>query len=317
MSKLLAPGYRFPESALSLLGNSLNNEDRIVVTGATGWFGRTLACALEAISVPTMYLSSKSRKINLPCGNFETNLFELSQVKAFRPTVLVDFAFLTRGLEAEAGVRRFTVTNRALIAQALSIFKLETVRAAVFVSSGAVDFGDFEPITNRPNLYGRLKRETETRFREASIALEKPALGLKTWSVSGGLAPDLDKYAFGSIVQQALKGRVLLHSPRKVFRRYSSLEDLLSVGFALTPDHGPKFTLLESGGELVDLEALANLALTELNVPGEVVSTIRPDLPSDYYASDNEDWMRACADLGYEPADIGLQIKRLANSIDY
>jgi hypothetical protein len=165
------------------------------------------------------------------------------------------------------------------------------------------------------DVYGLLKRQQESKFRSASAELQKPVVALRPWSVSGVLTPPLAQYAFQSILIQAIVGDVTINSPRKVLRRYSAIDDLLALGVSELARINQGFQVLESGGELLDLESLAWKALQASGSGGQVRSFVDKSLEPDFYASDNTSWTESSKRVGLETQTLEIQIERFIQAM--
>ena len=70
--------------------------------------------------------------------------------------------------------------------------------------------------------------------------------------------------------------------------------------------------IFDTGGELVELSALAQMMVEVLNPTAKILLKVDSDLPSDDYHSDNSDWGRLVV-LGFPREDsIRDQIARVA-----
>ena len=80
-------------------------DDRLLVLGGGGWFGRTLL-HLVGSSVPVHATASSTRR------GLET--WDLARIRDFAPTVVANFAFLTRERISVEGTQEFNRINRQL-----------------------------------------------------------------------------------------------------------------------------------------------------------------------------------------------------------
>jgi nucleoside-diphosphate-sugar epimerase len=112
-------------------------DDRILITGASGWLGRTALDLLAPMGLPTLALASRARVIRVADREIECRVWDDREVAAFAPTVVLDCAFLTRGRVADMLLDEYIATNRTLTARLVYATQLPGVRLALTVSSGA------------------------------------------------------------------------------------------------------------------------------------------------------------------------------------
>jgi nucleoside-diphosphate-sugar epimerase len=91
----------------------------------------------------------------------------------------------------------------------------------------------------------------------------------RIFNLSGPYINKPDRYALASFIVDALAERPIeIRAPRRVVRGYVAVEDLVALAFSILLDGGRGALLFETGGEPVDLEAVAHLVSEQLgNVP--------------------------------------------------
>lgn len=298
--------------ACALAANSLG-DDRILITGASGWLGRTALDLLAPLGLPTLALASRARVIRVAERDIECRVWDDGQVAAFAPTVLLDCAFLTRGRVAEMPLDTYVATNRSMIEQMAYATKLPSMRLALTVSSGAGVYPHDAldgPIEDNP--YGYLKREAESRLAEAAAQSGVVPVVARAWSISGAHVQEPQAYALGSMIRDADAGAIRIMARRPVFRRYVLAEELLAMGIA---EGGVGPATIDSGGELVEMAELA----------ARVAAVVRPDTlitrgevdprDPDRYHSDGQDWERRCQSWGFASESLDHQIGITARGV--
>lgn len=298
------------ELARNYIRANLPNDARLAITGASGWLGRTLVSLLIQDEVPILCLGSKTREVELYGSSFKVHRIERNLVESFKPTILVDFATLTREKKRGMDVAEYSRANEELLENALGIFALETVGSAIFTSSGVASIARLDDSVVPSEPYAEFKMRTEDSFLVRSEKLGKPALGLRPWSVSGPLVTKPNSFAFSSIMTQALAGQVEIIADRPVNRRYVSVDDLLAIGFGLIGKPGLKFEILDSGGELIEIQELAERAFKHLGKTNCILRDHSRDQTPDNYYSDNSSWESAIEYLNYQPESLDQQIVR-------
>lgn len=304
-------------SSLDLLKRSLPKDARVVITGATGWLGRSLAIMLQELGTPTLLLGSRARTTVVDQIKREIFTYSDKLLDDFSPNVLVDFAFLTREHISELGLEQFTGVNLKLIGDAISIASRPGLNHVILCSSGAaVHPKDAALGFLEENPYGYLKMQTEYQAAElANKHPEKRVVVLRPWSLSGAHVTKVDGFAFSSFVAQALHGEIKVRSKRPVFRRYISVEDFLAVGLACLFTSAWKPLIVDSGGELTSAVELAALTASRVSPKALVVHDVDTSLAPDDYYSDNSSWLRACELLSFAPENLVQQVDRVIASL--
>ncbi len=278
--------------------NDGKRDDRVLILGASGWFGRTFL-RLLAPQIPVMACASAIR------DQYVT--WDDDQVQDFNPTVVANFSFLTRDRISEVGVERFIEINSALTKNFITAAQLPSVRALLTVSSGAaVAF----PLDMQTNPYGVLKKREEDAALEL-VTERRSVVVARAWSVSGPDVRTPHKYAFSDLVLQAKSGVIQVNASQPVFRRYVGVDDFLEVSMArlLSGWSGT----IDSGGELVEVGDLAERVRSIVNPQASISRVEQTSTEPSIYASDDVSWREACGETGIIPADIDEQIRTTAN----
>ncbi|WP_232065468.1 NAD-dependent epimerase/dehydratase family protein [Mycobacterium shinjukuense] len=294
-------------SARALTAQALGN-DRVLVTGASGWLGRTALDLLAPLGLPTLALASRARVIRVGDCEIECRVWDDREVAAFAPTVVLDCAFLTRDRVGDMPLPDYVAANRALTERLVYATRLPGVRLALTVSSGAAVYPRDAldgPIEDNP--YGYLKREAEHRLTQAAAESGAVPVVVRAWSISGAHVQKPQGYALGSMIRDADAGAIRITARRPVFRRYVLAEELLALGMA---EGGVGPATVDSGGELVEMAELA-ARVTQVVRPDAVISRdeVDPGDP-DRYHSDGQDWEWHCQrwDLASAPLDRQIEI---------
>jgi nucleoside-diphosphate-sugar epimerase len=268
----------------------LRPDDRVLVLGASGWFGREFS-ALMSVS------ESDCVVLEVPGPSSGVSVSE-GQVRDFAPTVILNFAFLTRERVAQEGIETFTRVNEELTNRFLLLAELPSVRSCVTVSSGAAVTESSEP-------YGRLKAAEESR----ALALatdERSVVVARAYAVSGGYVRRPRDYAFSDFILQAHDGFVRVQADRPVFRRYCAVPDVLAV--ALRSVIRGRSGVFDTGGDLVEMGDLAHDVVALVNPRAEVERAVLvTEVPSAYH-SDDLQWREWCGAVGVTPCSLEVQI---------
>lgn len=308
-------GFLIRDLALQRVASAIPTGSRVVITGATGWLGRTLVSLLAQSKIDLYLVGSRKRAFEFGDVVRLVNEFDIEQIRDFEPTALFDFAFVTREHCESLGIEKYVETNNSLINSALEIFRLPSVTHGLFTSSGAAVPPHFdETLGIEANPYGYLKRQTERLVDRATKILGKRSMVIRPWSLSGPLTAKLDAFAFSSFIHQSSKGRIEVRSKFPVLRRYVSADDFLAVSISLLYSENNLESPFDSGGELISAVDLAVLIAGSCEAQVEVIAKVNPDLDADSYFSDNSSWQFYCQQLDYTPETLAEQIDRNLNS---
>jgi nucleoside-diphosphate-sugar epimerase len=299
-------------SARALAARALGN-DRVLVTGASGWLGRTALDLLAPLGLPTLAVASRARIIRVGDCKIECRVWEDREVAAFAPTVVLDCAFLTRDRVADLPLEEYVAANRTLTERLVYATQLAGVRLALTISSGAAVYPHDalnDPIEDNP--YGYLKREAEQRLAQAAAESTAVPVVARAWSISGAHLQKPQGYALGSMIRDADAGAIRIMARHPVFRRYVLAEELLALGIA-EGSVGP--ATIDSGGELVEMAELAARIAAVVN-PDAVITRddVDPRDP-DRYHSDGQDWQQRCRSWDFASMPLGRQIEITARGV--
>lgn len=286
----------------------LSGSDRVVVLGASGWFGATTAALLDGTSVPTLFIASRTKAIRVQDLSYDCVTWDLSAMEDFHPSVVIDCAFLTRDLVGTMPFDEYIDTNRLLTRRMLDTVRIPSVRRAVTVSSGAAVYPQDALLgTLVENPYGLLKREAE-RALEA-LANETGVSGViaRAWSVSGAYVQKPTSYAFSDFILQALAGHIDISAASKVYRRYAGVDDLLAVALATATESGTR--VVDSGGELVEIQQLAEQVIATVNPSATISRPALSDAPPDLYYSSGKSWISSLESLEFSAYSLEDQIR--------
>jgi nucleoside-diphosphate-sugar epimerase len=298
------------ESALSLWASNLKSWDRILITGCRGWFGQTALAMSRAYGLPILATGSIDGDLTVDGIQQPVVKQDLKAIKDFQPTVVIDTAFLTREKVKSIGYQNYIDQNQKLIADSVSIAKLESVRKYVGFSSGAtVNLAGQQSFSLLENPYAAQKRQYEQVMDQL---IESGHLGIaiaRVWSVSGTYLTKSQSFAFSNLILQAKLGRIKIDSPHLVYRRYCSIEDVLAIALA------KKSGLFDTGGELVELRTLAQIVKSEVNPKATIIESLQNESSLDNYYSSDDDWSNLTSQYGLEFDSISNQVARVANAI--
>lgn len=306
MSDLISPAAR------DLVARSMRR-DRVLVTGASGWLGRTALDLLATTGLPVHAIASRARAIEIGRTSVAIQEWDDGAVRDFAPTVVLDCAFLTRDRTSDVPLTEYVATNRLLTERMLFAARLPDVRLVVTVSSGAAVYPtDAARGTLDENPYGFLKREAEHQLAAAVVGTPTVPIVARAWSISGAHVQKPENYALGSMIRAAADGRIHIASSRRVFRRYALAEELLAIAIA---EGGVGPATVDSGGELVEMQELATRIARVVRPDATITRAELTASDADEYHSDGRDWQARCERWGLAPVSLDEQIALTARGI--
>ena len=302
-----------PANAVELVGRALTTEMRVLVTGGSGWIGRTALCLLWQAFGPDWVHSnvaatgSRPRRIEvLGCGEVDVLACDRAAVERFAPTVIVNCAFPTRDRVATMGQSNYLGAGGRLLDAFSQIFDAPGVERVISFSSGAAVPSAKFPADVDANPYGVLKAQEEDVVRRKGSEHGLAAVTARVWAVSGPHVQHPEMYALSGFVLQALRtGTIRVRSSSPVVRSYCSAGDVVAVALAQTGEHS---TLFDTGGAAVEVGGLAQIVaeMTGATVDRPVFD---PAASPDDYRGDERGWNELCADHSLQPLDLEEQVR--------
>jgi nucleoside-diphosphate-sugar epimerase len=295
--------------AIELIDRKDFAKQKFLVTGASGWLGKTFFALHKDKGHEFLFLGSRARDVVSENHTLRIHEYDKELIEDYSPTVIVDFGFLTHEHLRTMPEDEYRKVNERLIEQATDVLQMSSVRYGLFTSSGFAVFptdatkGDFSS-----NPYGYLKRLTEDRVLEISQKTGKASVIMRPWSLSGTLATKSHS-AFASFIKQSFSNVIEVEATNQVHRRYSSAEDFLALATVRLFSGNCHGELFDSGGDLVSLIDLAKKIAQSQDHDVRVVTNIL-DTKIDDYHSDDSQWAEACRKFDFVPETIDEQIYR-------
>lgn len=301
--------------AQNLWDGTLKDNDRILVTGAKGWFGRTALAMASYRGLDILATGSKGSALKVDEMNFSIEEHDQTVIECFQPTVVIDCAFLTRERLSEVGLESYISINQKLIEDSISVAKLSSVRKYLGFSSGAtVHLAGLKDFSLEGNPYGALKRDFETRMSRLSGELEADISIARVWSVTGAYNTKPGSFALSDLIRQARAGRIDIRAQQSVFRRYCAIEDVLAIGLQNHVPFSP--VIFDTGGEMIELQELAEVIRAVVNPDAKIFREFDQSLLPDSYHSDGTQWDGLIRKSGLTIDALQSQVKRMDLFLD-
>ena len=296
----------------------LHSGKRIVVTGAGGWLGlATLELLHSALGTEfdsrVRCFGSGERALALVDGTIvrQRALPAIAQLDP-ESTFVLHLAFLTKDRAEGMDEDEYKTANRLLSRTVLESLDKIGAEGIFVASSGAAGFADDPHASAAMRLYGALKREDEEIFAAWADRSNKRAAIARIFNISGPHINKHGSYALACFILDALAGRpVSVRAPHRVVRGYVAIRELMSLVFALLLDGRKGVTRFSSGGEPMEMQAIAETVATLLGP----VPVHRPPLTNDRaddYTGDDAAYRRLLAEHGIKPVPFGQQVSETA-----
>jgi nucleoside-diphosphate-sugar epimerase len=184
---------------------------------------------------------------------------------------------------------------------------------AVFVaSSGAARFADDASASQAMRLYGSLKRADEEAFAAWAERQGRRAVIARIFAISGRHINKHGVYALASFILDALAKRpIRIRAPHRVVRAYSAVGELISLVFALLTDGKRSVTRFDTGGEAMEMRAVAE-RIAALLGPVPIERPGLSDAPADTYVGESEPYQLLLNEHGVRPICFDEQVLETA-----
>lgn len=292
---------------------------QIVVSGASGWLGRATISACNQYLNQNYNLSlfaSHERDIHIKgLGNFGVRelTYDFSQIVKF-PELYVHLPFKTKDFQQSMSAESYIYLNRSLISQGVSFITNQKPRSVIIVSSGVVSRNIISNGLIDNDLYTALKIEEENLFREACDTVGANLVVMRLWGASGSEMTQPFKYAIGDLIKQALtSNEIKIYSSKLVYRRY--VDAMQAMAVCVLAALAKKNIVFESGGTVMELDALARIIKEELNQTSSIFrTTVLGQIP-DFYFSTDTTFETLASEFGIELMSIAEQVNRTATVV--
>ncbi|WP_115120203.1 NAD-dependent epimerase/dehydratase family protein [Synechococcus sp. UW105] len=290
----------------------------IVVTGATGWVGRTFLHELQKLIPADLFNSkviafaSKERLIFSSAYDIEHQIkvpiYALADINAHisnKNIVLFHAAFLTKDRIHAYGEEDFVSINK-LITETIcnSVLVAKTVRIAAISSGAAAECEKREEdnLSSSLDVYGFLKLQEEMVLaRMASTQV------FRIYALSGRFIRDPGSFALGDFLLCALQNeQIRVRSSAPVIRGYANASDVVrcAISWIFSNDEG--LPPIASVNEISTLQNLASLVSMIYGLQSPLVPELEGKPNS--YSSSPVHFRSFCRTYGIHPMPMPDQI---------
>ena len=274
----------------SLILEHLEEGEKILVTGASGWLGReTIQLLAETLGDKfanrVILVGSIDRIIKVNKTDYSVIAINSENLKGIKLGIILHLAFLSQDKVEQFGAKKYTEVNNEITHSMLQMTLTSGARYVFVASSGAAAAHILENQKHAgKKLYGELKLNVENRFLALTSA--QVLIG-RIWSISGNQIQEPLKYAIGDFIHQAVNtGKITLAGSSNSTRTYIDAKQMMT-GYIFQLLTSRDF-LLNSGGETTDLHGLAYQVLDICKASGlHILPELQDQLPDHYVSPDN------------------------------
>jgi nucleoside-diphosphate-sugar epimerase len=294
----------------------------IVVTGASGWVGRSLLEKLYTLLPPKEFFtrvrafSSESGSIYLDGGLLiPTQALSALPELANKETcsLFLHAAFLTPDRCASLGHDAYAAINRSITKLVESaVLSCSSARVVLF-SSGAAALAETNQAANSDAklLYAALKLDEERRMQSIATSLT-----LRIYALSGRYIREPRRYALGDFIYQAMQSSCIeIKSSNRAVRGYTHADCLAEAGIHwLLSDLAAPDKAINAVTHEIDLIGLASVVA---NVYGGIPLRIPAQFNSkvDIYSASPIDFTRFLESMCIDVPSIEHQIRDTAFAV--
>lgn len=265
--------------------------DPWILTGASGWFGRTALWEYEALHGPEALRSdvvacaSSAKLIDFGSPHGPIRAVGLDALEQIHNAAgLIHLAFLTRERVADIGLERYIHTNRTITAGIAAFLRQNPCIPIITTSSGAAAVLDGHPPDLEGNPYASLKQEEEALWRRSGSS--RMAAVFRVYAASGRFIKESRLLALSDFLVKANAGQQIeVRSQRPVIRSYVHVGTMMRLFWAiLRSPLTPGFLQVDACMETLSLVELARIISRLWGLPDPLVS-IDSSLDADRYAA--------------------------------
>ena len=294
---------------------------RWVITGASGWFGRTALWEYEALHGPealradVVACASAAKPIDFgsPHGPIQAvGLEALEQIH--NSSGLIHMAFLTRDRVAEIGLERYIQINRDITACIATFLQNNSAVPIITTSSGAAAVLDGQTPDLQGNPYATLKQEEEALWRHSSVS--RMAAVFRVYAASGRFIKDPRIFALSDFLSKANAGQpIQVRSQRPVIRSYVHVGTMMRLFWAMLRGPLPSgFLQVDACMETFSLVELAQIISRLWGLPEPQVA-IDLSLVADRYEADSARFLDLLSRYNIKAPDLPEQLREAANGL--
>ena len=266
--------------------------NKFIVTGASGWFGKTALneyknlYGYESLLNDIIAFSSKYQEIKLEGINDKYKVYPLENIIGQeKPLGIIHMAFLTRDKIKKYGIEKYIKINQKISETFQKFLLINPNVPVISISSGAANTKITKNIDKHIDPYGYLKKREEIILEDSSN--KRMALVFRVYGATGEFINHPERFALGDFLISAKnKKKIIVKSKRQVYRSYVSVEALMKLCWQIlkTPIKNG-FYNIDACYEDISILDLAKHISNEWNL-GNPISQVYSNLDPEVYCGD-------------------------------
>ena len=290
-----------------------------VLTGASGWFGRTALWEYEQLHGPealrrdVVACASTAKSIDIGSPHGPVTAVGLECLDSISEAGgLIHLAFLTRDRLEAFGVDQYIRENRAITARVAYFVSRNPHIPILTTSSGAAAVFDGAELDLSANPYAALKQEEENLWRSSGEA--RLAVVFRVYAAAGRFIKDPKLFALSDFLSRAQAGqRIEIRSERPVIRSYVHVGTMMRLFWAMLERPGELgFRQVDAAMQTLSLVRLAEEISALWKLPNPHYQ-IDPSLDADDYQADHGPFLHLLDQYGIEPLELVQQLQETAS----
>ena len=302
----------------------MKNYPRLVVVGATGWYGKTLideyllAYGAEAAKKNLLLFASSNKSLVIlsDSKSFSFQVHSLSEITNFDLSSydgLIWYAFLLKNKIPTYGLTAFKETNDFIASSVFRAIHKFPNLMTIYFSSG-ITYGLTSPPAFEDDPYANLKYVYETELKNSCRLVT-----FFPYATTGKFVPDVRSFAIASFIYQAMRSTSLtIEASHPVVRSYGSVHDFSRLILRLFSKHYSG--LADFPSEVVpvthtfELHQLACEVLAALGVSNlKIISSSNSNACPDVYVSPVFNYPALLRKFDLNPTDFLSQVRGMSS----
>ena len=291
---------------------------RLLIVGATGWYGKTLiheyiaAYGFKAALKNLLLYASRPSIVNIEINNYSYNLPIADFAEASHRSFdgfdgLIWYAFILKNKISVLGLEAYRNANQAIADRVFACLAKNRHLRPTFFSSGAA-YSSLESLEYEDNPYAYLKKTYERELNKLG-----PLITIYPYASLGKYVPDNYSFAASSFIYQAMtSNHINIRAEMPVVRSYGSVHDFSRLILRFYEIHDWQATNIPSRvvpvSHTLDLIQLAYEVVEALGRRISIVSSINLNSQPSIYTASVHSYSENLLRFGITPTTLREQL---------
>ena len=292
---------------------------KLILTGASGWFGRSALWEYEQLFGPdslrrdVIACASKPKEINFGSVFGPIQAISLESLASIHDaTGLIHLAFLTREQLPHLGLQKYIEVNQKITSVVESFIAVNPGIPIVTTSSGAASACESTFIDVEQNPYAALKYLEEDLWKRSGV--NHTSIVFRVYAAVGRFIKDPGLFAISDFLCCAnSRKRIVIKSQNHVIRSYVHVGTLMRLIWLLLQSPPPLgYLIVDAVMNTISLYELARV-ITDLWELPEPLFDIDNSVSADYYQSDSSNFYSLLSQYQLNPPSFHEQLLETAS----